>query len=363
MTNQMLTQDFLRSGGTLKDLEARFAIKANRSSVHPSLVLLKYNQIDSPMGERLVQECRGLILDEADNWRVVSRSFDKFFNAGEEHTAAIDWSTAQVQEKLDGSLCVLYHYAGAWRVQTSGHPDAAGAVGGEPFTFADLFWRTFQAWGWQLPPDTDLCVSFELMSKWNRVVVVHAEPQLRLIGVRNRVSGKELPVSSLAHMYEPVRSFPLQSLADITATFAQMEPLKQEGYVVVDAAFNRIKVKHPGYVAIHHLKEGCSRRRLVEIVQAGEVGEFLTYFPEWGAEFTAIQSAWTQLEAELVADYARIQPACPTQKDFAHYALKTRCSAALFMLRAGKINSIGEYLRKMRADHLLTLLGLKDKEI
>ena len=67
VTNQMLTQDFLRSGGTLKDLEARFAIKANRSSVHPSLVLLKYNQIDSPMGERLVQECRGLILDEADN--------------------------------------------------------------------------------------------------------------------------------------------------------------------------------------------------------------------------------------------------------------------------------------------------------
>lgn len=122
----MLTQDFLRSGGILKDLETRFAIKANRSLVHPSLVLLKYDQIDSPMGERLVQECRGLILDEADNWRVVSRSFDKFFNAGEGHAAAIDWSTAQVQEKLDGSLCVLYHYAGAWRVQTSGHPRRRG---------------------------------------------------------------------------------------------------------------------------------------------------------------------------------------------------------------------------------------------
>lgn len=359
----MLTQDFLQAGGTIQELEKRYAIKAVRSTRHPSLILLKYNQLDSPMGEQIPQECRGLILDESKDWRVVSQSFRKFFNEGEGHAAEIDWATAKVQEKLDGSLCVIYHHMGAWHVQTSGHPDAAGKVGGEEFIFADLFWHTFHEHRWLLPNNTDLCVSFELMTKWNRVVVVHEKPTLRMIGVRNRRTGKELPLDVLGHLYTPVREFPLQSLTDIRATFAHMEPLKQEGYVVVDGQFNRIKVKHPGYVAIHHLRDGCSRRRLVEIVQAGEVGEFLAYFPEWAQEFNAIQTGLTQLEAELVADYARIQPACPVQKDFAHYALKTRCSAALFLLRAGKIATIGEYLRRMPPDHLLQMLGLKDKEM
>ena len=80
----------------------------------------------------------------------------------------------------------------------------------------------------------DVCVAFELTSKWNRVVVQHADPTLTMIGVRCRRTGRESPVSSLAHVYRHVRSFPLQSLADITATFQHLEPLKQEGYVVVD---------------------------------------------------------------------------------------------------------------------------------
>lgn len=358
----MQVQKFLREGGTLSALLNTRAIKANRSAVHPSLVLLKYNQIDSPMADPIVQECRGVILDESDDWRVVSRSFSKFFNAEEVHAAPIDWSTAVVQEKLDGSLCVLYFHAGKWRVQTSGHPDAAGQVGGEPFTFADLFWKTFAEHDWRLPGDglEHLCIAFELMTKWNRVVVMHSEPRLRMIGVRNRDSGDELPLSAMAHLYEPVRAFPLRSLGDIVETFARMEPLKQEGYVVVDGKFNRIKVKHPGYVAIHHLKDGCSRRRLTEIVQAGEVGEFLSYFPEWTEEFQAIQGGVAALVAELEREYERIKGAA-TQKDFALEAVNARCSAALFMLRAGKVGSIREFIeKKMRADHLLTAIGMTD---
>lgn len=354
----MLVQDFLRTGGTLSGLTEKYAIKATRSRTNPSLVLLKYNQIDSPMGQQIVQECRGLILDESDDWRVISQSFRKFFNAEEGHAAPIDWATATVQEKLDGSLCVLYHYAGLWRVQTLGHPDAAGQVGGEPFTFAELFWETFAAHGWSVPENTDMCVSFELMTKWNRIVVMHAEPKLCMIGIRNRATGAELPLGHLPQ-YKAVRALPLQNLADVVATFQTMEPLKQEGYVVVDAEFNRIKVKHPGYVAIHHLKDGCSRRRLTEIVQAGEVGEFLAYFPEWEAEFTQIQTGINTLVNSLEREYERIKGA-QNQKEFALEAVKTKCSAALFLLRAGKVNSIREHVTRMRADHVLVAIGMKD---
>lgn len=357
----MLVQDALRSGSTLDDLANRYAIKATRSVAHPSLVLLKYSQIDSPMVELLVRECRGLILDEADNWRVISRSFDKFFNHGESHAAAIDWTTAQVQEKLDGSLCVLYHYAGKWHVQTSGQPDASGKVSDENFTFADLFWRTFQEQGYVVPGETDVCVAFELMSKWNRVVVQHATPKLTMIGIRDRRTGRENALACLAHVYEPVHSFSLQSFDDIAATFKTMEPLKQEGYVVVDGNFNRVKVKHPGYVAIHHLKDnGASKRRLCEIVLAGEVGEFAAYFPEWSDEFAKIEAGVTALCRQVEDDYKTIQASNPaTQKDFALLAVKTKLPAALFALRRGQVVTVREYVAQMQADDVLRLIGIK----
>ena len=119
---QLAVQEFLRTGGTLDALAAQHAIKAVRHPAFPSLVLLKYNQIASDMSVPLVQECRGIILDEADGWRVVSRAYGKFFNYGEPGAAEIDWATARVQEKVDGSLCTVYEYAGNWHVATTGSP-------------------------------------------------------------------------------------------------------------------------------------------------------------------------------------------------------------------------------------------------
>jgi hypothetical protein len=358
----LLVQDFLRRGGTLADLVARYSIKVTRGERHPSLALLKYNQIESPMAEPIVRECRGLILDESEGWRVASRSFDKFFNHGEGHAAAIDWATARVQEKLDGSLCVLYWHGGAWRVQTSGHPEAGGRVNDAAMTFADLFWEVFGLEGYSLPSEEhrDLCIAFELMTKHNRVVVRHEEPRLTMIGIRCRSTQQERPLGLLDHRYRPVRSFGLQSFEDIAATFSSMEPLRQEGYVVVDGSFNRVKVKHPGYVAIHHLKDGHSTRRLVEIVQSGEVGEFLTYFPEWRSEFEEIQNGLSAVEAQLEADYARLRD-IPDQKAFALEAVKTKCSAALFSVRAKKAGSVREFLNRQQPDAIIRMLGIKDR--
>lgn len=126
----LAVQHHLRSGGTIDDLLREHGIKSRRHSKHENLVLLKYNQVESDFRKPIVRECRGLVLDEADDWRVVCRAFDKFFNYGEPGAAEIDWGTARVQEKLDGSLTTLYSYAGRWHVATSGSPDAAGDVHG-----------------------------------------------------------------------------------------------------------------------------------------------------------------------------------------------------------------------------------------
>ena len=69
---ELHVQKYLRTPGkTLETLEAEYSIKAKRHGKYPNLVLLKYNQIDSPFSEPLVRECRGLILDESNDWSVV----------------------------------------------------------------------------------------------------------------------------------------------------------------------------------------------------------------------------------------------------------------------------------------------------
>src|SRR5580765_6056887 len=197
----MQTQEYLRANG-LAALCAEYKISARRHREFQNLVLLKYSQIESPMSEPIVQQCRGLIVDEADAWRIVSRAYDKFFNHGEPNAANIDWATARVEEKLDGSLMMLYHFAGQWRVASSGLPDAAGMVDSSSISFADLFWQTFRQLGYALPDETsDRCFALELMTPLNRVVVQHAASRLVLHGVRDRVTHEELEAAPIASRF------------------------------------------------------------------------------------------------------------------------------------------------------------------
>lgn len=363
----MLVQQFLRNGGTLADLFERFAIKAKRHGQHPNLVLLKYSQIDSPFAEQIVRECRGVILDEAANWRVVARAFDKFFNYGEGHAATIDWSTARVQEKVDGSLCMLYYYKGDWHVATTGTPDASGVIGPLERQFQSLFW---EAWAESRPryqpvPDPlepqmkEYTFLFELTSPHNRVVVEHKSTRLTCLGARHTASMAELPAADASAICSvpPVRSFALQSFEDVINTFQEFSPLGMEGYVVVDAQFRRVKVKHPGYVALHHAKDGLTTRAFVEIARSGEVPEVVAAFPEFATELEKIRERYVALVTEVSDDYNRLSH-YKSQKEFAFEALKTRCAAALFQKRAGKVASTREFLQNMPVDKLAQLLGL-----
>lgn len=349
--------DALRGGTTLADLNNKYAIGARRHGRYPNLVLLKYNQIDSPMGEPIVQECRGIILDESNNWNVVSRPFDKFFNAAEGHAAQIDWSTASFYEKLDGSLCTIYYYNGEWHIATSGTPDAASGVNDYGFTFAELFWKTFWAAGYKLPENKNVCYMFELMTPYNQIVVRHNFNRLVLIGARDLTTGSELHVDQVDG-YERVARFSLASLADAEDSFKHIDPTNQEGYVVVDAQFNRVKVKHPGYVALHHMKSGMSMRRLLEVVMAGEVSEVVAHFPEYEASINDINNRITAMRDEIAADFNKYS-GLTDRKQFALAVAKTKFAAAMFSLFSGKVKTVDEYIKTLRIESLYDYLGLK----
>ncbi len=367
METQTAVQEFLQTGGTLAVLAEQYAIKFVRHRTFPNLVLLKYSQIVSDMSLPIVQECRGIILDEADNWRVVSRALDKFFNYGEPNAAEIDWATARVQEKVDGSLCTAYEYAGAWHVATTGNPDAGGRVNDSAYTFAELFSETLGLYlgeDWDAPPweFPDWCYLFELTTPHNRVIVNHLTAGLTLLGVRNRVSGQWMQTAEtvMARVVPVVREFPLQSFADIQATFIAMDPVAQEGYVVVDAFGNRVKVKHPGYVALHHMKDGMTPKSMLEVVQRGEVPEVTAHFPNLAEAFNSIKAEYDALALAIDAAYAPIKD-METQKDFAAEALPFPFSAALFDIRRGKAASGRDFLAKAPMPSLLRLMGMKEE--
>src|ERR1017187_855938 len=97
---------YLKENGLEKAIEA-FSLKTR---VYDNKILLKYDQLASPtiMANKEAQECRGIIL-EKDTWRVMSLAFTKFFNSEEGNAHKVDWNTAHVLEKIDGSCIQVYY--------------------------------------------------------------------------------------------------------------------------------------------------------------------------------------------------------------------------------------------------------------
>lgn len=338
-------QTYLKTNG-LEALQAAFGIKIRRHMLLKNLVCFKYSQYESPMDEVVVQQCRGIILNESDDWAVVSYPYDKFFNYGEGNAATIDWDSARVQDKLDGSLMTLYFYDGQWRVQSSGTPDASGEVSGYKLTFAELFWETWQQLDYALPQGhEDYCFMFELETPYNRIVVAHTERSLILHGVRNVKTFAEEPVVVWADKtgWQAVNSYEFGTIEALVAQAEQLDPLQQEGFIVCDASFNRIKLKSSEYVKLSHLKDGSSYRKLLSVVVNNESAEFLAYFQELQSLFDEITEKYSELVALLEQAYDQYK-SIEVQKDFAMSVKDFPYSGVLFALRSGKASSVRDYM-------------------
>jgi hypothetical protein len=353
-------QTYLRTHG-LEKLSETFAIKASRHKETPNLVCLKYHQIDSPMGELVAQQARGVILDEAKDWAVVSYSYSKFFNYGEGHATPIDWATAKVYDKLDGSLMVLYPYQGKWQVQSSGTADASGKIGAKDMTFRDLFWQTWQDLGYGLPPVLPYSLSFELLSPLNRIVVPQNGARLILHGVRNLETLQEEDPMLWAqkHNWEAIRTYTFHAWEDLLKASELLEPHVGEGYIVCDGTFNRVKVKSPQYVALHQLKDSLSPKRVLEVVLANEGDEVLVYFPELREPFMQIRERVDALLQTIEKAYEANKEASD-QKTFALAVKDLPFSGVLFNLRASKVKTASEGLRQLHLDKVASLVRLED---
>jgi len=292
---------------TIDDFAKKYRIYVRQHQTYPNLYLFKYSNFVS-FRRLVVRESRGLILDSDHNWSVVSFPYIKFFNYGEKYASTIDWSTASVYEKLDGSLATLYYYEGEWWVSSSGVPDATGRLQ-EKYIFHELFWEIWEKNEMTLPKDFDICFMFEMITIRNTIVVIPKEDKIILHGCRNIKTLKEDFPEPYAKKYgwECVKSYSLNSIEEILLVCKKINPLEGEGYVVRDNNFNRIKIKAPQYVALAHLSKsdanGLNYKNMLQILLSNESSEFLSYYQDFENLYIAVNNQYKRLLKTLKEGY------------------------------------------------------------
>jgi len=213
-------------------------------------VLLKYSQIDSNFLLDLVQAARGVIFDEKNNYEVVCRPFEKFFNFGEEQAVKIDWNTASVFEKIDGSILKMWFSKrlDEWIVSTN------GVIFGEDVpvmfpsskikTFGDMIRQTPSLYWEGSSFDENYTYIFEIVGRENRVVVPYEEIEMYYLTSFCNKSGEEICFGEEEVLFPRPKKYFLNSIEE-TIEFTKSESFnsfKNEGFVVSDADSNRMKL-------------------------------------------------------------------------------------------------------------------------
>ena len=368
---------FIEANGLAKAIE-KFKLKAR---VYENKIHLKYDQIESDMSCPEVQDCRGLIL-ERDTWKVMSMSFRKFFNHGESQAANIDWDSAVVLEKVDGTMIQVYWdwHKQEWFAATTGTAEGEGEVNNKMgTTFNELFWSTLDKISPIARKSFDYfkpyTFVFELTTPYNIVVKPHGESSITLLTVKDNRTLEEVSRAQLERIGESfgvpvVKAFDLNAkdFGALIRTFEGM-PWSEEGYVVVDGNFNRVKIKNPAYVAVHHLKSKTAEHNILTVVKANEIEEFAATFPERREEIFRLKASYDALIAKLNEAWVELEPRKPKnitpaeRKAYATAVFEVTKKMGLdsftglyFALQTGKVETIKEYMMEYDDKKLYKML-------
>lgn len=254
-------------------------------------ILLKYNQLSSDFSLPIVRECRGSIFyqNEDGKYECVCRAFDKFGNYSEGYVSEIDWDSATVEEKVDGSLLKLFYHNNRWHVATNGIIDAYKAEVGETgWTFGKLFdvaIKNILVSDFFKGLDKHMTYMFELVSPMSKVTIYYPETRLYYLGCRDMTTMQErtvyYSVMREADILYP-KIYPLHNLEDCLAYVKTMTK-DEEGFVVKDRNFNRIKIKSPEYLMAFHMNNNgiVTTKRIVRMIQNNMIDDFMAYCPAY----------------------------------------------------------------------------------
>ena len=285
---------YLRSGHSLQSLAgAPYYLKIQERD---GLVLLKYDQIKSDFNVKICRECRGIILEKR-TWMPVCFPFTKFFNMGEPYADTVD-GKIHVYQKVDGSLAKVWYYEGRWHLSSNGAIDATEVTIGDNINFFSLFLQALHEYGltWEsfvADLDKNYTYMYELATQDNRVVIPYEGYHIFYLGQRNMISYEEEYKPD--RRIENVKVYHFETAEDVEVAAEQL-PDDEEGYVVRDEEWHRVKIKNPTYFLLHRVANNGKPDFLQYVLDHNE-NELLAYFPEYAQDLALVRRKLYKLEA------------------------------------------------------------------
>lgn len=274
-------------------------------------VSLNYDQIEAKENDPLSQDCRGTVLcfksyptvtsdqlvGETD---VLALPFKRFFNYGTSHAGNIDLNKCSFYDKLDGTCIIFYHdfVVNKWCVATRSHSEANIPILGFPNrTFTTLFQYSvekttnlsYNDWLQKANLNKDVTHIFELTTPENRIVVDYKEYKVTLIGLRNNKTHEEYDIKvhgpTMVPMIPICSTFNVKNTKELVNFVSKFNPLQNEGIVVCDHKFRRVKVKNPAYVAYNRIADKANKattaRYIMQIVLDEKLDDLSQVLPEY----------------------------------------------------------------------------------
>ena len=274
----------LRKKYNLEELENYLERGLLEKTDHPSLPLSIWNysrgcQFESSWDE-ITLGMRGTILDHDGN--LVAGAFPKFFNYEEvRHLVPVSGEYVYVQEKMDGSLGILFWYEGEWHLATKGSFASDQALKGmgilrNKYNLANFHTHV-----------TYLC---EIIYPENRIVVDYkGEEKIVFIGANivneelHWTEAKNIFKSSFIKDDDIVQTRQYFSFgSELYRDLKEMNTQNSEGHVLRFHPGNfRMKIKFADYVRLHKILTGFSNVSIWEYLRDGkDISPILEQVPD-----------------------------------------------------------------------------------
>lgn len=339
-------------GEALEQLRAKpysLAIKQGDEPGYEDLWVFSYNQIESDSKLPIVQESRGIILklsrDPEDSVSIVCYPFKRFFNWGESNAQAtmlaLNWETLYGLDKLDGSLIKLYYYNNKWNVATR------NGITMQDAKFIAM-WNSVRGRIDESKLNQAYTYMFELVGQDNKIVVNYPENDLYHLGTRSLSTLEELEVD--IGIKKPTL-YKLSSIEQYKELVSKFSPTAQEGVVIVDDKYNRLKLKNETYIVLHHmLGTGLATDQLcLKLLLMGEKEEFLLARPDLQDQMLKTEDLLDKFIQKIEDTHQKILQEVGNSSDKKAFALQVQqhkppIPAIHYGLNTKKITSIREFL-------------------
>lgn len=328
--------------------------------------MFSYNMWDSDFYNPIVKCCRGTVLEVKGllfkKVRPICMPYKKFANYGEGYADNIDWSTAVAREKIDGILVKCAKVDGKtywftnngfdWSMQfgtdfstDDGEKETQGCT-----TFGDLLkyalykemnlpnvktvggYKDYNKYfnninnienSWLSKVPDGWTLMFELVSPRNRIICKYPHTMLYFTGCRDNKGQEHTPEEAAQTFNIPYRLPTLYKCDTPEAAKKLVEHYKgneQEGIVVCDAEFRRVKIKCESYLQLKFTVDNDRPKNLFKMVVENTYDDILPSLPNLKPSIEEMKKNINEFKELLLEYYNYIKGIKATYTDKAKYA-------------------------------------------